>query len=567
MVNDLNGINLNNPFEGKLDQLIEYFVEFYGEKYRERISDRIKNTTFVFVDKAHENRARLATEHFNNEENSLLQEFNNEALKILDIDGQPLPLPSFLQLSSLQSWANGLGKDDYASVYMFLKTLIGQDVNNISFKQMGNLFEKVYANNKKEISTALEKLYQLYKTKYEDKFATLHEGKKKVLSPSVEFKRNFDRYRTEYDEMQLSALEKHVNERFGLKEVDITPYLPDLRKWIMDGQNSLTKYNIKNIDEFYNIVAKTNKIKSFGKFTKLLFSNEIGKHLQDIENGYFEKISDYLNGYSENISQIYQGEFLYESEILSSISEFVNYSTCAGYIFPTYSFDQPNKTKNICVLSTYFSLIDSCAIHELNHVVESTNYLKNRIFYSKTGFFKSEDNLARRKQNTQHNDINEIFNEYIALKIHALLQRDDFHLGKTPYKTAIYAFAFPIFQEFIEENLDDAIEARMGDDPDAFAQKIGKENFETLSQIASDILSLGQRRNLPNIIKEILQEIQEKAPGKELKDISLNLDWSKNTYLYIEAAKTVENIRKNVEISKNSYNDANKSDDLGGYYD
>ena len=33
----LEGVNLNNPIEDKLPQIIEYFVKFYGEKYRERI--------------------------------------------------------------------------------------------------------------------------------------------------------------------------------------------------------------------------------------------------------------------------------------------------------------------------------------------------------------------------------------------------------------------------------------------------------------------------------------------------------------------------------------------------
>ena len=40
------GTNIFNPIEGKLDKVIEYFVKFYGEKYRQRIEERLKSTTF-----------------------------------------------------------------------------------------------------------------------------------------------------------------------------------------------------------------------------------------------------------------------------------------------------------------------------------------------------------------------------------------------------------------------------------------------------------------------------------------------------------------------------------------
>ncbi len=44
--------NLNNPIEGKLDDIINYYVKFYGEEFRERISDKIVNTFFIFFNRA-----------------------------------------------------------------------------------------------------------------------------------------------------------------------------------------------------------------------------------------------------------------------------------------------------------------------------------------------------------------------------------------------------------------------------------------------------------------------------------------------------------------------------------
>ncbi|MBR4407247.1 MAG: hypothetical protein IKT27_02935, partial [Clostridia bacterium] len=45
----INGINIFNPLEGKLDEIIECFVEFYGEKHREKITNNIKSAEYFFV--------------------------------------------------------------------------------------------------------------------------------------------------------------------------------------------------------------------------------------------------------------------------------------------------------------------------------------------------------------------------------------------------------------------------------------------------------------------------------------------------------------------------------------
>ena len=45
----INGVNIFNPLEGKLDDIIECFVEFYGEKHREKITNNIKNAEYFFL--------------------------------------------------------------------------------------------------------------------------------------------------------------------------------------------------------------------------------------------------------------------------------------------------------------------------------------------------------------------------------------------------------------------------------------------------------------------------------------------------------------------------------------
>ena len=45
----IDGVNIFNPLEGKLDDVIECMVEFYGEKHRAIIEERLHNSEFFFV--------------------------------------------------------------------------------------------------------------------------------------------------------------------------------------------------------------------------------------------------------------------------------------------------------------------------------------------------------------------------------------------------------------------------------------------------------------------------------------------------------------------------------------
>ena len=93
----VNGLNIFDPIDGKLDQIIEYLVKFYGEEYRQRITDRINNTTFLFVGEIDE-QTKLSTftdlkkyyyKQLNNIKKAFFEELgmpNNPKIEILDVD-------------------------------------------------------------------------------------------------------------------------------------------------------------------------------------------------------------------------------------------------------------------------------------------------------------------------------------------------------------------------------------------------------------------------------------------------------------------------------------------------
>ncbi len=560
MVNSLKGINLNNPFENKLDKVIEYFVKFYGEKYRGQITDRLNSAIYVFVDSDSENRIKLANDYFKEREQLLLDEFCEDAQKILNLKDKPLPL-TFPLISNLEVWEKEINEDDYAKIYMLLKTLAGEKIPDISFKNMEKTFKNAYFSNKNQISSTIKMIAQLYKDKYEQRFLSLYDEKKHALTPQKHYSKNFEDKKERNNLTAIEIMKKRID--FS-SEIDFDEFFPVIKKWVLSGATSLNKRDIKKINELEQILAKKNI--SFEQMKSNIFQNEICQKMKEIEDAQNSELSYYLNGYSDNLFKIYDANILFEKEIVYSIQQFVNFKSCAGYIFPTLRYHRQEQTTNVCVLGTFFSLIDSCAVHELNHIVESKNLLKNGVFYSKTGFFRTKEQLSKGQQQSSHNEIDEIFNEYISLKIYDLMRKDNFTLGAIGYKRTTYSYAFPAFEKLIEENLQDVIDTRMSDDPDAFAKKIGKENFENLSKIAYNLLHISTKNNFNATMKAIEKEIDEKAPNAELCDIDLKEDWSEPTLKYLKNIKKAEEIRKIIAQNKEKSAETDVNSDKGDYY-
>ena len=225
MVNSLNGINLNNPFENKLDKIIEYFVEFYGEKYRQRITDRLRNAIFVFVDDANENRITLANNYFKEREEMLLNQFKvdaGQALHIKDIAQIPQTF-----LADLQSWSKEIKEDDYPRVYMFFKLLSGKKIPDISFKKMEKTFQKTYFLHKSQINTTIKTLAKLYKDKYEQEFIALNKEKTSVLTPPIIYQKKFNDTTNSHDKLSFDLLRDQL--KFYIKS-DIEEFLPVIKK-------------------------------------------------------------------------------------------------------------------------------------------------------------------------------------------------------------------------------------------------------------------------------------------------------------------------------------------------
>ena len=91
------GVNIFNPIEGKLDKIIDYFVKFYGEKYRERITQRLTHSTFLFLGSVskygNDSTENKVKRYYEEKENNLYSDFFSKlgfksasSLKFIGID-------------------------------------------------------------------------------------------------------------------------------------------------------------------------------------------------------------------------------------------------------------------------------------------------------------------------------------------------------------------------------------------------------------------------------------------------------------------------------------------------
>lgn len=46
---EIDGVDILNPIENKMDKIVDAFVKFYGEEYRSRIEEKLNNAKIYFV--------------------------------------------------------------------------------------------------------------------------------------------------------------------------------------------------------------------------------------------------------------------------------------------------------------------------------------------------------------------------------------------------------------------------------------------------------------------------------------------------------------------------------------
>lgn len=560
-----NGVNILNPLEGKLDEVIEYFVAFYGEKYRERITEKIKSTTFIFVPR---DRGRFNAKVYEKDLNELIEQEINKmyeklcfklGVNLFTAENERYPITTIAKVR--RKIANG-------EPLMF-----GEQNLYSAFKNSNG---KVLSD--KEILSLIDVCIMEYDKTISPKIKELHEQKERVLAfyenaiPSTdEIKKQ-----AKIDIRQL--MELYFFKLLESRNIDLTqpgeiPNIVDVNgKKIAVSREILKQLEVfcelfkqERFPEFATPSQREKYINLF-KFFGFDYGENYKEYTQDralkglIFNGYLQDaimdVEDMAEGeiktantfYLDAVDIIESLGIKYEvnkDDVLYALESYM-YSDKVDGMAISY-LDKNNQLKAVCFCEDYLNLATSTLVHELNHIVQESLIGESaRAFYTKTGydiipFEKTEGSLFFEMKltnagNRQFEMLNEIINEYLSLKIFELMKADEFEIGVAANVDSAYYDGFYVFDRFIKENMEPIIESCFSTDKRALGNIIGDTEFKRLAEIAEDVLC-SKYFDLASAISEIARVLKIDAEQYQafdnIEDLAHGHEWSKNAKKYL----------------------------------
>ena len=559
----LEGVNLNNPIEDKLPQIIEYFVKFYGEKYRERIKERLNDAVILFIDKASVNRNADIKSHFSNIRTNLMQTFREKVKENTDAvfyENNSLGYLNSKELDTLSRWKYRIYSIDLENVTNFLKHF-DRNLNTET------LAKALKSERMEEIYSFLSKIDDIYQEFRED-LIYIENEKEKYLNASKETKGLTSLTRI-YDEEANNLLFQNLVLNFNLpisaqSRAKFDEFAPIYLDFINKNSKFIIKNDIDHLLPFFDYINSFSNSQQIHRtlydylnditFMEKLLPEQLKTSLDKLKREKEIQLTPIISGKSENLSKIYNGDFILEDAILAHINSYINISSnskTAAFMMSAPSYSN-KKQSAICVLGTFFQLFDSHLVHEFNHIIEMDYVVENGYFKTKCGFDYDKCSVAGGYKNSLSNCelLNEIVNDYLSRKVLKLMQADNFTIGHRSDSGSTYTKAFPLLSQFIEDNIEDIIEARMSDTPMLFTQKIGKENIETLSNATSNLLEILKQfpfyyaeaniRNILNINGEL-----------DLFSIKPDKRFSNNTNDILKCFNDVKSVMDKINLKNN----------------
>lgn len=570
----IDGVDMFNPFQDdKKNKVIEYFVQYYGEKYRDRITQRINDATICFVGKMNGwiRTSESLRNYYKSEKNAILKQFYSNfteettAENLIDI--KPIQLKILNENGMITSVVAKL----VSNLYLKDKNLNGED--GLAYRATVEFLkdEKNYQMFKND----LKKMLELWDKKYSSKFEKLENEQNKYYTQLKDIEDEYFESKNKNEEKALNLISEYLAKVCKISSLSFKMDLKCKRMSnvfldILEKKGELTSY----IDEILYVelfnflgVKKGRDYQNYKDDPKLLkifcnkeFLHDYAKLAGSFAKDSTEKCEYYLN--------------LVEKIRKTGISDINNaISSAYNFIFQSYSSTQAfvltalkdGEIKPICILPDYLNLSNSTAVHELNHIIEMDLVEEKGEKYRKCGFeafsfYGEKENynfkkmlqyaeIPNDKSHRKYERLNEIINDYLAVEITKLLEKDNFKLGLNECSSTAYSEGFILFKDFIEKHKKDIIECRLSNDRLSFARKIGMENFEELATLAREYLKI-DTDEIKVIYREICETagIKEEDLGEYLRHGDLDKDWSSDCEKVIKSFKKLREIENRIDL-------------------
>lgn len=589
----VNGANVFNPIEGRMNEIIEDFVKFYGEEYRQRITDRLNNTTCIFTSRS----TNSISSTYDN-----VNQYYKDKIKYVDkLLFSRIPNYTPKQDNSMQFFNN------YNDAYMVKRDLSTGMFNVFTYDKIIDMIGMFNLDNPADSLVN-------YSHKALSEWLKNNENKERVLQCATtivkEYELNFAKLYKAINIEQRNALEqlKEYNDIIekekdvGDKEIKQTliKYLQKNKKI----EKEVSSNELENLaDTFYSLLQKDSSefvnAKQFANFEQKMYTKLFNYLGFNFDNMIEYQTNKKLIAAIFNKSLINQVQKIYKESAINSckanpyiqdalktiknlnikggnisitavLLDFAYNNALQGAVTLQYIDSITNELKFICIFPDSVTVSDVVIFHELNHVVESDALLlKNNMYIGKTGFetmkikflnkdFNFNQLKASTKQVARENRESELFseaiNDYFAIQINGLAKLDRakkyYSFGKN-YSSS-YSICHDLLHDFIEKYKDKLIECRMSKNYDSFKNHIGPTYFSALCTLVNYFINYTQLydNEFINALLEISQTVKIPLGSTMLnykKYINKDILWSPATQNVISCFRQFDYVLNSID--------------------
>ena len=558
----IDGIDILNPIEDKMDKIIEAFVDYYGEKYRPRIEEKLKSAKIFFVAQNIENdKMKTSIEkYYNKKADNLEIEFWEEVIG--EKGATKVKEKSLLRiadkLESLDIYLPAIEPPTY--FVEFLKIFgysFPSDLRKTRLKEIEMLKDK---NFREQILKKFKKFRVIWETKYRDRYNSIIKERDEKIKQVYSELEYIDRLKENYSNQIVNLFDKNVagyvidfDSMAQFKKNELYQTFNDL----MARKRFVTNYDKERFVKLFKTFGIEHN--SYEEYMaddeiKIIFNEQlyneydelVEKHLEAkvINNPFIQKIRYELES---------EGKVYGINELLNIVNYFIQSPEKMGGLVISRKID--DKVKQICILPQGLELCDNVLFHEFNHILESdiSNDLTKDISGLNIYEINDTDSIYDVKKviNPDNDEdkigykyqlLNEVVNDYFSTQVTNNSINRNGYICNGGNIDSFYSEGFPLLKDLIEENKDILIKSVLTEDHQYFARMIGQENFDKLADCVTEFLYFNdfQRRE---IYKSIVRKTGIKVIDEFVDCYKFDCKWDEREQVIVDAFKTVKEIR------------------------
>ena len=598
----IDGVNIFNPLDGKLDEIIDCMVEFYGEKHRATIQERIKNTEFIFVPRNNfEELSSPIDEYYKNKKSQLEKEIYSQ----LTDDSNRVNLSDFIEMESVlgvkDQKINSLNVRTFNKILQFLKILktsedkmmekgisksdpnywllkIKESNETLSKQEMIAFLED--PNNKNKLDEFFNNLEKLYKERREE-FNIINQEKENVFKQLEGVNKEIRSSKIKYDETINSFAKKYLDKILNEREVQISSF-----ELIMLHKNYLEFLELDSEGGDYSFLGDYTKEKYVNMFKKMGYDygdefNDYREHLSEIPIVNAEIKNEFKDVKNAAINERVGNNIFFKQAAekiknlnlmngsLDAVETLYRYmcnnNSTGAYIELSSSRDKQLQTILVCPWALKSE--DHNVVHELCHIIESALIVEGEDVKGITGFdiinidkeqkeytgdninaFSNEDSSRSRRYEAE----SEIVNDYFAENVRNIMLSRGIKINLGDQKntsSASYKYGLPLIREFIDSNKESIIDSRFNGNYNLSVQEIGEDNYNLLADSCTEYLK--QTKDLSKLYKfnNTIKTIRS-TTDLTFSQAVYEYDWPEELQNMIQLFKNVYDVNDDIKDRK-----------------